>query len=126
MAHGRDDRFADRWRSRPLIPASLAIHAAATGLVGWHPALWPWALGLVISNHAVLAATGLWPRSTWLGPNWSRLPAAASDRNGRVAITIDDLPRGGDTAQDAGRDFDAIRTMTVDNPARILTLSGVD
>lgn len=92
MGHGRDDRFAGRWRSRPLIPASLALHAAATGLVGWHPALWPWALGLVISNHAVLAATGLWPRSTWLGPNWSRLPATSGARDGRVAITIDDGP----------------------------------
>lgn len=92
MGHGRNDRFADRWRSRPLIPASLALHAAATGLVGLQPALWPWALGLVISNHAVLAASGLWPRSTWLGPNWSRLPATSGGRDGRVAITIDDGP----------------------------------
>jgi len=80
------------WRRRPLIPASLALHAAATGLVGWSPALWPWALGLVISNHAVLAATGLWPRSSWLGPNWSHLPTSTPGRGGRVAITIDDGP----------------------------------
>ncbi len=80
------------WRSRPLIPASLALHAAATGLVGWNPALWPWALGLVISNHAVLAATGLWPRSGWLGPNWSHLPTSTVTRGGRVAITLDDGP----------------------------------
>lgn len=92
MAHRRHDRFADRWRSRPLIPASLALHAAATGLVSWEPRLWPWALGLVISNHAVLAATGLWPRSTWLGPNWRCLPATGGARDGRVAITIDDGP----------------------------------
>ena len=80
------------WRSRPLIPASLALHAVATGLVGWQPALWPWALSLVLSNHAVLAATGLWPRSTWLGPNWSRLPATTGAGGGKVAITIDDGP----------------------------------
>jgi peptidoglycan/xylan/chitin deacetylase (PgdA/CDA1 family) len=92
MAHGRDDWFPGRWRGRPLLPASLAFHAAATGVVGWQPALWPWALGLVISNHAVLAATGLWPRSTWLGPNWNRLPATSGAHGGRVAITIDDGP----------------------------------
>lgn len=81
-----------RWRRRPLIPASLALHAAATGLAGGQPALWPWALAVVIANHAVLAATGLWPRSTWLGPNWSRLPATTGACGGRVAITIDDGP----------------------------------
>ena len=80
------------WRSRPLIPASLALHAAATGMVGSNPALWPWALALVISNHAVLAATGLWPRSSWLGPNWSHLPTNALAGGGRVAITLDDGP----------------------------------
>ena len=30
----------------------------------------------------------------------------------QVAITIDDLPRGGDTAQTAGRDFDSLRVLT--------------
>jgi peptidoglycan-N-acetylglucosamine deacetylase len=37
----------------------------------------------------VLAATGLWPRSHWLGPNWTQLP----DCNGAVvSVTIDDGP----------------------------------
>jgi peptidoglycan/xylan/chitin deacetylase (PgdA/CDA1 family) len=39
----------------------------------------------------VLTAAGLWPRSSLLGSNWTRLPAAAAAR-GQVAITIDDGP----------------------------------
>lgn len=39
----------------------------------------------------MLMAAGLWPRSTCLGSNLVRLPAAATQR-GEVAITIDDGP----------------------------------
>ena len=42
-------------------------------------------------NHLVLSGSGLWPRSTLLGPNWTRLPDNAATR-GAVAITIDDGP----------------------------------
>ena len=38
-----------------------------------------------------LTAGGLWPRSRWLGSNWTRLPADAAAR-GEIAITIDDGP----------------------------------
>jgi peptidoglycan/xylan/chitin deacetylase (PgdA/CDA1 family) len=55
------------------------------------PHCWPWTLAAVIANHLQLAATGLWPRSTGLGSNWTSLPAAAAAR-GEVAITIDDGP----------------------------------
>jgi peptidoglycan/xylan/chitin deacetylase (PgdA/CDA1 family) len=55
------------------------------------PNLWPWALGAVVADHLVLTAAGLWPRSRLLGPNWTRLPAAAA-ATGAVAITIDDGP----------------------------------
>jgi peptidoglycan/xylan/chitin deacetylase (PgdA/CDA1 family) len=48
-------------------------------------------LGAVVVDHVLLAATGLWPRSTLLGPNWTRLPRAAA-ASGAVAITIDDGP----------------------------------
>jgi peptidoglycan/xylan/chitin deacetylase (PgdA/CDA1 family) len=74
-----------------LLKASLACHvgAAAAGVAA--PALWPWALGSVALNHAVISATGLWPRSTWLGPNLRRLPAAAAARR-EIALTIDDGP----------------------------------
>jgi peptidoglycan/xylan/chitin deacetylase (PgdA/CDA1 family) len=78
------------WRDRPLLPASVAVHSTAAGMAAWHPSLWPWAVGLVVANHAVLAGAGLWPRSTWLGPNWTRLPPRGNAAE--VAITIDDGP----------------------------------
>ena len=49
---------------------------------------WPWAIGGVIANHAILTIAGLWPRSTLLGSNIRRLSPAARE----VAITIDDGP----------------------------------
>jgi peptidoglycan/xylan/chitin deacetylase (PgdA/CDA1 family) len=39
----------------------------------------------------LLAGAGLWPRSTWLGQNMLRLPAAAAVRH-EIAITFDDGP----------------------------------
>lgn len=80
-----------RWHSTPLIRASLALHLLALGSVMVVPGHWPWALGVVVANHLVIAAAGLWPRSHWLGPNWSRLPAASTARN-EIALTIDDGP----------------------------------
>jgi peptidoglycan/xylan/chitin deacetylase (PgdA/CDA1 family) len=49
------------------------------------------ALGLVVADHLVLAAAGLWPRSRLLGPNRLRLGAGAR-RRGEVALTFDDGP----------------------------------
>ena len=53
------------------------------------PAWWPWALSALVANHAVLAAAGLWPRSTLLGPNLRRLPPGNRQA---VALTLDDGP----------------------------------
>jgi peptidoglycan/xylan/chitin deacetylase (PgdA/CDA1 family) len=55
------------------------------------PALWPWLVGGVVADHALLMAAGLWPRSRLLGPNWVRLPAAAAAQR-QIAVTIDDGP----------------------------------
>ena len=78
-----------RWAPSPLFYGSAALHMGAAVAALLRPAAWPWALGAVAVNHAVLAATGLWPRSHWLGPNWTQLP----DCNGAVvAVTIDDGP----------------------------------
>ena len=79
------------WRAPLLVKASVACHAGAALAVAIQPALWPWALGSVALDHALITATGLWPRSTWLGSNWRRLPEAAAARR-EVAITIDDGP----------------------------------
>lgn len=76
----------------PLLRASVAVHAAAAGAaVAWPSAAGPWALASVALNHALLTGAGLWPRSDWLGPNITRLPAGAAAR-GEIALTIDDGP----------------------------------
>jgi peptidoglycan-N-acetylglucosamine deacetylase len=73
------------------VKASVAVHLAAGAAAAIAPASWPWALGAIAANHLALTAGGLWPRSRWLGSNWTRLPADAAARN-EVAITIDDGP----------------------------------
>lgn len=75
----------------PLIRFSIALHLLALVLILVRPADWPWALGAVIADHLLIASLGLWPRSTWLGPNMNRLPRASAARN-EVALTIDDGP----------------------------------
>lgn len=85
------------WRPTPLVLLSLALHAALglalllTPLLGLGWTFWGWGLALFVLDHAILCAAGLWPRSTLLGPNHRRLPAAAAAR-GEVALTIDDGP----------------------------------
>jgi peptidoglycan/xylan/chitin deacetylase (PgdA/CDA1 family) len=75
----------------PALKASVGLHVAAAGLaLAVPPAAW-WALGAVVANHAVITSAGLWPRSSLLGPNLTRLPADAAAR-GEVALTIDDGP----------------------------------
>ncbi len=77
-----------KWQASAFIKASLVLHvgAAASALV------WPQTIGIgiaaLIANHAVLAAAGLWPKSSLLGPNTLRLPGERSE----IALTIDDGP----------------------------------
>src|ERR1700726_2374205 len=81
------------WRASALMRGSVALHLAAVGAVLARPRLWPWALSAVVADHLLLIAAGLWPKSRLLGPNWTRLPAAAGARaTGPIAITIDDGP----------------------------------
>ena len=80
-----------RWHTPSLVKASVAVHVGAGALALAQPALWPWALGSVALDHALIAATGLWPRSTWLGANILRLPPASIARH-EIALTIDDGP----------------------------------
>ena len=74
-----------------FVRASLLLHMLALLAVAAAPGQWAWALGAVLVNHLLLAAIGLWPRSHWLGLNWTRLPDAAAAR-GEIALTIDDGP----------------------------------
>ena len=80
-----------RWRPSLLVRATLLLHGLALISLITMPMYWRWALIALIGNHVVLTLTGLWPRSHALGPNWTRLPAAATARN-EIALTIDDGP----------------------------------
>lgn len=79
------------WHPTLLIRASIALHGLALVAVIAEPTQWRWVLGAVVINHLVLTAVGMLPRSNWLGPNWTRLPAAATARH-EIALTIDDGP----------------------------------
>jgi peptidoglycan/xylan/chitin deacetylase (PgdA/CDA1 family) len=74
-----------------MVSASVGVHALAVGTLLAMPEAAPWAFGGVGLNHLLLTAAGLWPRSTWLGPNLRRLPEPAA-RQGQVALTFDDGP----------------------------------
>lgn len=79
------------WRPSPFIKLSVALHGAAGIAVLASPAVWPWTLGAVALNQALIGAAGMLPRSSLLGANLSRLPPAATVR-GEIALTIDDGP----------------------------------
>lgn len=80
-----------RWKPTFAIQATLAVHAAAAIACLLAPSLWPWAVGALVINHAIITTAGLLPRTTLLGANLTRLPADAVARRD-VAITIDDGP----------------------------------
>jgi peptidoglycan/xylan/chitin deacetylase (PgdA/CDA1 family) len=84
-------RIPGRWTPSPLLFASGATHLAAAAALIARPRAWPWAVGALALNHVALAAAGLWPRSSLLGPNWTRLPKSDTEARS-VAITIDDGP----------------------------------
>ena len=47
------------WNPAPALKASFALHgAAALGMLAI-PGVWPWALGALAANHAVLTVAGL-------------------------------------------------------------------
>jgi peptidoglycan/xylan/chitin deacetylase (PgdA/CDA1 family) len=79
------------WKPSPFVQLSLLTHAAAGAGLLVAPGGWPWALGAVALNQGVLIGAGLLPRTSLLGPNLTRLPAAAAAR-GEIALTIDDGP----------------------------------
>jgi peptidoglycan/xylan/chitin deacetylase (PgdA/CDA1 family) len=79
------------WKPTPVLQASIATHlAAGLGLLV-APGEWPWAVGAMAANQAIITTAGLLPRSTLLGPNLNRLPAAAIVRR-EIVLTIDDGP----------------------------------
>jgi peptidoglycan/xylan/chitin deacetylase (PgdA/CDA1 family) len=82
-----EHRSQTRWKPAPLVQATVGIHALAAAGLLIHGA-WPWSLGTLVANHAVITAAGLWPRSHWLGENLTHLSRSSP----QLAITIDDGP----------------------------------
>jgi peptidoglycan/xylan/chitin deacetylase (PgdA/CDA1 family) len=82
---------APQWHPSPLIAFSFLLHAAMVALVFIFPGKWYWIVATILGNHFLLGLGGLWPRSNWLGPNLTCLPAASAAR-GEIALTIDDGP----------------------------------
>jgi peptidoglycan-N-acetylglucosamine deacetylase len=80
-----------RWRPSRLIQASALAHAGAAAAAILQHGAWPWSLGIIVADHALLTLAGLLPRCDWLGPNWTRLPDLAA-ACGEIAITVDDGP----------------------------------
>lgn len=78
------------WKPSAAIKASAVLHVGALAGLAVGVA-WPWAVGGLLTNHAVLTIAGLWPRSSLLGRNMVRLSQAACDAQ-QIAITIDDGP----------------------------------
>lgn len=83
--------MSTRWTPSPFLGASAVVHGAAVLGALAVPAAWPWSVGALVANHALLAGAGLWPSSRLLGPNLVRLPEAATQRR-EIALTIDDGP----------------------------------
>jgi peptidoglycan/xylan/chitin deacetylase (PgdA/CDA1 family) len=79
------------WPLPPLLRATVALHLLGAAALLAAPAQWPWILAALAANHLVITFFGLWPRSTALGENLVRLPAASVARR-EVALTIDDGP----------------------------------
>lgn len=85
------DAVPRRWQPSPTVRISVGVHAASAAAALFIPEAWPWALGLIGANQAVLARAVLTPRSSALGPNLNQLPVAAIARN-EIALTFDDGP----------------------------------
>lgn len=79
-------RPSGRWTPTPLVAGSAIVHGLA--LAGLFTPAWPWSLGALVGDHALVTLTGLWPRSHGLGPNLTHLDRLQPV----VAITIDDGP----------------------------------
>jgi len=86
-----DSSHATDWSMPPLLRATAGVHALAAGTALATPQAWPWVLGGLALNHALLTSAVFLPRSDWLGPNVTHLGPAAAAR-GEVALTFDDGP----------------------------------
>jgi len=77
-------------RLSPFLKASVALHAAAVPALAIAPHRWPYVALAVFTDHSIILGGGLAPRSSFLGPNLRRSPAA--EAAGGVVLTFDDGP----------------------------------
>ena len=80
-----------RWRPAPAIRVSAALHAVGVLTLTIQPALWLWVVAVIAVNQLVLIGAVFFPRSSLLGPNLTRLPAAVA-KHGEIVLTFDDGP----------------------------------
>jgi peptidoglycan/xylan/chitin deacetylase (PgdA/CDA1 family) len=73
------------------VRVSAGLHLTGGLVCVVSPRSWPWVVGGLVADHAVLVAGSLLPRSTLVGPNLRRLPMAPAF-DGKVALTFDDGP----------------------------------
>jgi peptidoglycan/xylan/chitin deacetylase (PgdA/CDA1 family) len=73
---------------------ALALHAAGAVALAAAPRHWRAVAGTLFASHLTLTAASLWPRSSFVGANLLRLPAAdgAGAHRGEIALTFDDGP----------------------------------
>ncbi|ASL45994.1 Peptidoglycan-N-acetylglucosamine deacetylase [Burkholderia sp. AD24] len=74
-----------------MLTATAVWHVFVLAGVLLTPSMWPWWLAAMFANHAVFTVAGLLPRTSLLGPNWTRLPAGTQNAD-VIALTIDDGP----------------------------------
>lgn len=82
---------AGRWHPAPAIRLSIVLHAMGALTLVIEAGLWMWVMTALVANHLVLIGAVFWPRGRLLGPNLTRLPAAAAER-GEIVLTFDDGP----------------------------------
>jgi len=85
------DRGAWQAPRSALVRASMALHLGGVAVGIASPRAWPWVIGGLVADHLVLVGGSLWPRSSLVGPNLTRLPPGIPDDRS-VALTFDDGP----------------------------------
>nr|WP_260854691.1 polysaccharide deacetylase family protein [Paraburkholderia sp. BCC1884] len=74
-----------------MLTITAVWHVAILAACLVAPAEWLWWLAAIFVNHAIFTVAGLLPRTSLLGPNWTRLPEHAHNADA-LALTIDDGP----------------------------------
>jgi peptidoglycan/xylan/chitin deacetylase (PgdA/CDA1 family) len=79
------------WRPPPAIRLSVAVHVSALAGLALDPPSWEYVLTALAGNHLALGLAGMWPSTTLIGSNVSRLPQRSVLRR-EIALTFDDGP----------------------------------